>query len=124
MNPQDREWNQLFKEVMKTTSQRKGVNSMNHENLVHKFIPMQTAMKIPDAKAAVEKEWDKVVKSKKEVILEAKKNKSKVHYASVMVLCHFRNAELEPKFQKYKGRIVLRGEILKHMQSSLKKHHR
>ena len=101
MNPQDREWNQLFKEVHIAAE---GVNSMNHYNLVHKFIPMQTAMKIPDAKAAVEKEWDKVVKSKKEIFLEAKKNKNKVHYASVMVLCHFRNAELEPKFQKYKGR--------------------
>ena len=32
-----------------------GVNSMNHYNLVHKFIPIQTAMKIPDARAAVEK---------------------------------------------------------------------
>ena len=34
-----------------------GVNSLSHFNLVHKFIPMPQAMKIPDAKAAVEKEW-------------------------------------------------------------------
>ena len=33
----------------------KGVNSLSHYNLVHKFIPMPQAMKIPDAKAAVEK---------------------------------------------------------------------
>ena len=35
----------------------KGMNSLSHYNLVRKFIPMPQAMKIPDAKAAVEKEW-------------------------------------------------------------------
>ena len=33
----------------------KGFNSINHYNLVRKFIPMRHAMKILDAKAAVEK---------------------------------------------------------------------
>ena len=33
----------------------KGINSLSHENLVHKFIPMPQALKIPEAKAAVEK---------------------------------------------------------------------
>ena len=33
----------------------KEMNSLSHYNLVHKFIPMPQAMKIPDAKAAVEK---------------------------------------------------------------------
>ena len=37
---------------------RKRMNSLSHENLVHKFIPMPQAMKIPDAKAAVEKEQE------------------------------------------------------------------
>ena len=32
-----------------------GFISMSHYNLVHKFIPMPQAMKIPDAKAAVDK---------------------------------------------------------------------
>ena len=32
-----------------------GVNSLSHNNLVHKFIPLPEAMKIPDVKAAVEK---------------------------------------------------------------------
>ena len=36
----------------------KGINSLNHYNLVHKFIPMPRAMKIPDEKAAVEKNWN------------------------------------------------------------------
>ena len=62
----------------------KGYNSMNHYNLVNKFIPMPQAMKIPDAKAAVDKEWKKLeaisawqlnkVKSMKEVILEAQRD--------------------------------------------------
>ena len=33
----------------------KGENSLQHYNLVHKFIPMPQAMKIPAAKAAVDK---------------------------------------------------------------------
>ena len=36
----------------------KGDNSLQHFNLVHKFIPMPQAMKIPAAKAAVDKEWE------------------------------------------------------------------
>ena len=36
----------------------KGDNSLQHYNLVHKFIPMHQAMKIPAAKAAVDKEWE------------------------------------------------------------------
>ena len=59
---------------------------MSHCKLVHKFIPVPQAMKISDAKAAVEKEWKKLetipawnleqVKSKKEVILEAQRDKN------------------------------------------------
>ena len=32
----------------------KGSNSLQHENLVHEFIPMPQAIKIPAAKAAVD----------------------------------------------------------------------
>ena len=35
----------------------KGDSSLQHYNLVHKFFPVPQAMKIPAAKAAVEKEW-------------------------------------------------------------------
>ena len=61
---------------------RKSENSLQHDNLVHKFIPMPQAMKIPTAKGAVDKEWEKLekilawnltkVKSKKQVIDEAR----------------------------------------------------
>ena len=35
------------------------------------------------------------------------------HFASIMDLCHLKNSELEPQFQKHKGRVVLRGDIVK-----------
>ena len=35
----------------------KAINSLSHHNLVHKFISMPQALRIPHAKAAVEKEW-------------------------------------------------------------------
>ena len=38
---------------------------------------------------------------------------AKVHFASLMDICHIKNAELETKHQKYKGRVVLRGDIVK-----------
>ena len=40
----------------------KGHNSLQHYNLVHKCIPMPQAMKIPAAKAAVDKECEKLEK--------------------------------------------------------------
>ena len=36
-------------------SSGKWMNSLSHHHLVHKFIPVPQAMKIPDAKAAVDK---------------------------------------------------------------------
>ena len=98
-------------------------NSLQHYNSVHKFIPVPQAMKIPAAKAAVDKEWEKLekipawdlteVRSKKEVIEEARTKGRKVHFASLMDICHLKNAELETKHQKYKGQVVLRGDFVK-----------
>ena len=48
------------------------------------------------------------VRSKKEVTEEARTKGAKVHCASLMDLFHLKNSELEPQFQKYKGRVVLR----------------
>ena len=53
----------------------KGYNSMAHNHLVHKFIPMPLAMKIPDAKAAADKEWKKHETIPAWVILEALRDK-------------------------------------------------
>ena len=70
---------------------RTGENSLQHYNLVHKFIPMPQALKIPAAKAAVDKEWENFekisawnltkVRSKKQVIDEARTSGATVHFA-------------------------------------------
>ena len=96
----------------------KGNNSLQQKNLENKLIPMPQAMKIPATKAAVDKGWEKLenisawnltkVGSKKEVIDEARTKGAKVHFASLMDICHLKNAELEAKHQKYKGPVVLR----------------
>ena len=79
--------------------------------------------KLLPQKEAVEQEWAKLVKisawnltkvkSKKRVIDEARTAGATVHFASLMDMCHLKNAELEPKHQKHKGRVVLRGDIVK-----------
>ena len=47
------------------------------------------------------------------MIDEARTKVAEVHFASLMDICHLKNAELEAKHQKYKGRVVLRGDIVK-----------
>ena len=47
---------------MRTILQERETKSLQHYNLVHKFIPVPQAMKIPAAKAAVDKEWEKLEK--------------------------------------------------------------
>ena len=116
-------WENLYQIVMRTHIAGKGNNSLQHYTVVRKFIPIPQAMKIPAAKAAVVKEWEKLgkisawnltkVRSKKEVIEEARMSGAKVHFAALMDICHLKNAELEAKHQKYKGRVVLRGDFVK-----------
>ena len=88
----------------------KGDNLLQHYNLVHKFILVPQATNILAAKSAVDKEWEKLenisawnltkVRSKKEVIDEARTSGAKVRFASLMDICHLKNAELEAKHQK------------------------
>ena len=90
----------------------KGENSLQHYNLVHKFIPMPQAMKIPAAKAAVDRECEKLekisawnltkVRSKKEVIDEAKMSGATVHFASLMDMSfeECRIGDKAPKIQR------------------------
>ena len=68
---------------------------------MHKPIPMRQAMKIPDAKAAVDKEWDKLkklpawpeskVKSKQEVgYLAGTERRKDSSFAKLRDLCHLK----------------------------------
>ena len=89
-----------------------GDNSLQLYNLVLKFNLVPQAMKIPAAKAAVNKEWEKLekipawnltkVRNKSAVIDEARTAGATVHFASLMDICHLKNAESEAKHQKYK----------------------
>ena len=89
MNPPECVWDTLNLIITKTILQEKNENSLQHYNLVHKFIPMPHAMKIPAAKAAVDKEWEKLekisawnltkIKNKKEVIDEVRMLGATVH---------------------------------------------
>ena len=125
-------------EASESTRLRMGESSPNHhEDILQEKETIHCSMTIwftnlflclkllqnPAPKAAVEKEWEKLekisawnltkVRSKSEVIDEARTKGRKIHFASLMDMCHLKNAELEAKHQKYKGRVVLRGDIVK-----------
>ena len=100
MNLRECVWETRYHIIMEDHIAGKGENSLHHYNLVHKFTPMPQAMKIPAAKAAVDKEWEKLekisawnltkVKSKKQVIEEARTSGATVHFASLMDICHLK----------------------------------
>ena len=62
VNPQDCAWKTLYRIIMRTKLQEKGTIHCNIIVLVHKFIPMPQGMKIPAAKAAVDREGEKLEK--------------------------------------------------------------
>ena len=51
--------------------------------------------------------------NKAEVIRRATLEGKTVQCVTSMDLCHLKNSELETKFQKYKGRVVLKSDIVK-----------
>ena len=90
---------------------------LTRHTLVHKFIPLPQAMKFPYAKAAEDNgTWKKSRKKKKKKGGYSRSTKreqeSPLCYTDGHI-CHLKNAELEHKFQKYEGRIVPRGDIVK-----------
>ena len=50
---------------------------------------------------------------KRRLFSKHKETKRKVHFATLMNTCHLKNEEFKPKLQKYKRRVVLRGDIVK-----------
>ena len=94
---------------------RKRFTSGTHYSLVNKCNPMPQAMQIP-----YEKPWTSSGRSsrllqsraRQEVALEGQRNKVIVHFPSLVDICHQNKAEFEPKLQKYRGRVVLRRDIV------------
>ena len=123
VNLQDCVWENHYQIIMKTILQEK---ETIHCSIIIWFTNLFLCLqpwRFPQQKKTVDKEWEKLekisawnltkVRSKKEVIDEARNKDVKVHFASLMDICHLKNAELEAKHQKYKGRVVLRGDIVK-----------
>ena len=77
----------------------RGYNHMRHYNLMHKPVPMPQTMKTPDAGRSwqlVGRSWricqhcKNQVNSKQEVIEQAQKEGTTVHFATLMDLCNFK----------------------------------
>ena len=103
--------------------QQKRDNSVQHYNLVHKFIPMPQALIFQQRKQQWTrngKNWRKFrrgtwrkSKVRKRWSMTQGRRTLQFIFASLMEICHLKNAELEAKHQKYKSRVVLRGDIVK-----------
>ena len=62
VNPQDCVWKNLYQIIMRSILQERVTIHYNITILVHKFIPLLQAMKIPAARAAVDTEWEELEK--------------------------------------------------------------
>ena len=95
----------------------KGDNSVQHKNVEHKFIPMLQAMKIPAAKAAVDKGWEKLENiSAWNLTKVSRWSKDKGRKSSFCLTdghLSFEECWLKTRDQKYRGRVVLRGDTVK-----------
>ena len=119
MSPRDNVWNHLYQSIMTIILQAN--DTIRWYTKLGAQVPSNAAS--DENPAEVDKEWKKLeaipawnldkMKGKKEVMLETQKVKKKVLFATLMSVCHLKNAELKPKFEKYKGRLVLRGDIVK-----------
>ena len=102
----------------------KGDNSLHYYNVVQKFIPMPQDMKIPAAKAAVDKEWEKLekipawdktkVRNKTEVVDEARTEGIEVHFCLT---------DGHLSFEECRIGVVLRADIVKDDSGSYASNH-
>ena len=101
----------------------KGYVRSCHYGPLHVLVFIQEAMKMPDAKAAVVQKLDRLkkipakeinkVRSKSEVIRQAKKDGKTVQFVNWMDLCHLKNAELATHLPDYKERVVFLEDTVK-----------
>ena len=102
---------------------KKGENSLQHYNLVHKFYSYASSYENSCSKSSGGQGMEKLekisawnltkVRSKKEVIEEARTAGATVHFTSLMDVCHFKNAELDAKTPKIKKVKLYCGDIVK-----------
>ena len=97
---------------------------------VHTPLPIPKALQIPDAKAALEKEWTKLenkkawdistVQPRAKVIRDAKASGRSVHFGSLMDLCHIKNSQMGEEFWSFEGRTVFRETLLRTRMDNLR----
>ena len=88
-------------------SSLRGVEISKGYNLVHKFIPVPEGHELPGCEGSSEQGMEKARekssmatgKTSRGGYSGSKRRQKIVHFASL--ICHFKNAELEPEFQKY-----------------------
>ena len=99
-----------------------GYASEDYWAMVHTPIPIPRALTMPRAREALDKEWNKLrgkawreedVRERDDVEREANLKGLEVHFATLMDLCHEKHSELEEHLRIYKGRVVVRGDLVK-----------
>ena len=122
MNPEGNEWNTLYINITKTTQEAKEILrwpiTIRFTNLFgcpkqwkYRMQGQQWIKNGRSSKRPQHGNWRKS-RARIRVVLDAQRDK-KVHFATLMDICHLEHAELEPKLQMYKRRVVLRGDIVK-----------
>ena len=102
-NVRENVWKNSALKIMKIALQERKFNSLSQYNLVHRFIPMPQAKKILDAKAAVDKVWEKLEKlpawqmtkktANEEVMKAVQRELKTIHFATLMDIRHLKNAQ-------------------------------
>ena len=93
----------------------KRYNSTRHYNLVHECVPVLKRFNSRirtgrSSKGCGRCSWP-MWRVQRRLFLKHKKQKT-YRFDTLMYICHIKNTDLEPKYQMYEGRIVLRGDIL------------
>ena len=96
---------------------------------VHLPVKLEVARGIPEAKAALDAEFAKLegkstwdmssVREKDDVVKEARQKGTDVHFGDIMPLVFLKNAQLSEDQQKYKGRVVFRGDNIRDQDGCL-----
>ena len=137
VNPQECVWKNLYQNIMRTFLQEKGTTQYNITIWCANLFLCLRQWRYPQQKQQWIKNGRNLKRFRRGTLQKSEVNQrwstkqgrraEKFIFASLMDVCHLKNAELETKHQQYKGRIVLRGDIVKDdsvlMQYSQNKDH-
>ena len=124
MNPQECVWETRYRTITKIILQEKGWEFITALQFGSQIYSYASSLKHSSSRSSGGQGMGKIgekiqrgiwrkVRSKKEVIDEARMSGATVHFVPLMDIYHLKNAELEVKHQKYKGRVVFWGDVVK-----------